>query len=100
MKCMIDNTEYDTDSKEFRTLVEEHIEETYTQDEYEELLNEAFEEVHIGELCFNPGEIIRELDPTAFRIGMMDEIDNKIEEIIYNPEEFIKEVDGEIIEVE
>ena len=41
-------------------------------DEYEELLDELYEEVQIGDLTFTPGRIVRELDPIAFRVGVSD----------------------------
>ena len=41
-------------------------------DEYEELLDELYEEVKIGDLTFSPGRIVRGLDPIAFRVGVAD----------------------------
>ena len=41
-------------------------------DEFEELLDELYGEVQIGDLTFSPGRIVREMDPIAFRVGVSD----------------------------
>ena len=41
-------------------------------DEYEELLDEVYPDVQIGDLTFTAGRIVRELDPIAFRVGVSD----------------------------
>lgn len=49
-------------------------EKTITEKEYEEMLNEIYPEVCLGNgLVFTAGRIIRELDPIAFRCGIADE---------------------------
>ncbi len=55
-----ENNELDNDYKEV------------SEDEYEEFLNEIYPEVEIGELTFYPGQIIKNLDPIAFRCGLID----------------------------
>jgi hypothetical protein len=49
------------------------IEKELTEDDYQEFLTEIFGEVELGHLTFDSGEIIRELDPIAFRVGMADQ---------------------------
>jgi len=48
------------------------VEREITEEEYRELLNELYPEVCIGYLTFDPGRIVEELDPTAFRCGLTD----------------------------
>jgi len=42
------------------------------EDAYEEYLNECLGEFKVGNLTFDGGRIIRELDPVAFRCGMAE----------------------------
>jgi len=44
-----------------------------SDEDYEELLNEVYEKVHIGDFTFDAGRIMRELDPVAFRCGIAEE---------------------------
>ena len=49
------------------------IEIEMTEDEYEEYLNEMYDDIEIGQLVFQAGDIVRRLDPIAFRCGLSDE---------------------------
>jgi len=56
------------------------IEAEVTEEEFEEYLNELFEEVSICGQMRQQGSILREVDPTAFRCeknGYEDSLDNK-----------------------
>lgn len=44
-----------------------------TEDMYEQILNDLYGTIEVGNLSFDAGAIVRELDPTAFRCGMADE---------------------------
>ena len=44
-----------------------------TEEEFEELLNDTYEEVSICGMMMQQGSILREVDPIAFRCGMADE---------------------------
>ena len=60
-------------------LIPEHCEAIDSEDQFEEQLNEICETVKIGSLEYDPGYVLKELDPTAFRIGaseMLDDLDN------------------------
>ena len=41
-------------------------------DQYDELLNEIHEPVQIGELTFDPADVIFNCDPIAYRVGLSD----------------------------
>lgn len=43
-----------------------------TEEEYEEQLNDIFGTVEICGMTFDSGRALKELDPTAFRVGMSD----------------------------
>ena len=98
MICKIDGIRYDTESREFRTLVEDHIEETYTECDYDDMLDDVYDEVEIGDSRFQPSDILKELDPIGYRVGFTDEKDEVVCSIIDAPEEFIDEMNGEIEE--
>ena len=40
------------------------------KEQYDELLDEIYGEVKLGNLTFSPSRIIRELDPIAYRTGL------------------------------
>ena len=42
------------------------------KEQYDELLDEIYGEVKLGNLTFSPSRIIRELDPVAYRTGLND----------------------------
>ena len=43
---------------------------------YEELLDECYPEIKVGCSTFSPSEVIKELDPIAFRIGVGENLDD------------------------
>ena len=43
---------------------------------YEELLDECYPEIKVGCCTFSPSEVIKELDPIAFRIGVGENLDD------------------------
>ena len=45
---------------------------------FDESLGEAYEWTQIGELEFAPGDILRELDPVAYRCGVNDYHDSLV----------------------
>lgn len=50
------------------------------EERYDELLNEVYGEVQLGYMIFMPADIIKELDPIAYRVGLADfesELDNE-----------------------
>jgi len=84
---------------EFDSIVESKLESFINEwcideDDYEELLNETCEEVNIGSLTYQAGQVLREVDPIAFRCGCADEeiSDNEIDEA---RDEIITELEAE-----
>jgi len=51
------------------------VEETerYTEDEFEDFLNELYDDVEVAGSTFTAGKILRELEPTNFRVMMADQ---------------------------
>ena len=49
------------------------------EDFYDDLLNECYGEIKLGDLIFSPAEIIKTLDPIAYRCGLADFEDVMIE---------------------
>lgn len=59
------------------------------EDRYQEFLDEIYPTVDIGYTTFYPGQIVREMDPTAFGVGVADYVSNLIEDeqLFENPPE-------------
>lgn len=46
-----------------------------TETYYREFLNEICEPFKVGDLSYEAGRTLEEIDPTAFRAGMLDQLD-------------------------
>ncbi len=51
------------------------VSEDKAYDLYNEMLDETYENYHIGELSWTASQILAELDPTAYRCGFNDWLD-------------------------
>jgi hypothetical protein len=49
------------------------------EEQFEEMLDEVYPVVKIGELTFYPSQILKECDPIAYRIGL-SEFEDSLEE--------------------
>ena len=56
-------------------LIKEHCEPVDAEELFIELLDECYEEVTVGCCTFSPSDVLKELDPTAFRIGAQENLD-------------------------
>src|SRR6056297_2329621 len=74
-------------------LIKEACEPVDEEALFEELLDECYPAVEIGCCTFCPSDIMKELDPTCFRIGAQENIDSLIED------GEIYECDGEYYQV-
>lgn len=50
----------------------EHIREKYTEDDYDDMLDECYGDVDICGITFNSSYALKELDPIAYRCGFLD----------------------------
>ena len=71
-------------------LIKEHCTPIDAEEQFEELLSETCETVKIGSLEYDPGYVLRNIDPVAFRCGVSD--------MLADDEQFI-EVDGQYYQV-
>jgi hypothetical protein len=71
-------------------LIKEHCSPIDEEEQFEELLSETCETVKIGSLEYDPGYVLRNIDPVAFRCGVSD--------MLADDEQFI-EVDGQYYQV-
>ena len=55
--------------------IKEELTPIHIEDYYAAALDDIYPVVEIGYLTFSPSQIVRELDPTAFRCGMQDYLD-------------------------
>ena len=62
------------------------VDSEYSEDDYEGLLNEIEGTIKIGSLEYEPGRVLREVDPIAFDCGRSEEVDYMVQEIIYAEE--------------
>ncbi|HUU18773.1 MAG TPA: hypothetical protein VMW72_16605 [Sedimentisphaerales bacterium] len=53
-------------------LIKEHCEAIDAEEQFEELLSETCETVKIGSLEYDPGYVLRNMDPVAFHCGVSD----------------------------
>jgi hypothetical protein len=53
-------------------LIKEHCSPVDAEEEFEELLNETCETLKIGTLEYEPGYVLRNIAPVAFRCGVSD----------------------------
>jgi len=73
---------------------------------FEEILDECYPEVRVGGCSFSPSDVMKELDPTAFRIGIQENLDSLTEDCqlyesegehytIFDIEEMLDEIETE-----
>lgn len=62
------------EDKKLEALVKERLTPVDTEALFAEIIDETYEEVQIMGLNFSPSEIVRKLDPVAFRCYMNDSI--------------------------
>lgn len=51
---------------------EEFEVEMFTEDDYSDLLDSTYEEVTVGGMSWSASDVLRKMDPTAFRCGFND----------------------------
>ena len=71
-------------------LIKEHCSPIEAEEQFEELLSETCETVKIGSLEYDPGYVLRNIDPVAFRCGVSD---------MLSDEDQYVEVDGQYYQV-
>jgi len=64
--------------EKFDELVESEVEKfindwSMNEDDYEELINETHPEIDIFQMTYQAGDVLRAVDPIAFRCGIADE---------------------------
>jgi hypothetical protein len=47
---------------------------------FEKILDECYPEVKVGCCTFSPSQVMKECDPTAFRIGVTENLDSLAED--------------------
>ena len=73
LRIELKDTERDLD--EAQTAVDNfEMDEDHYEDQYCEMLNEDGD-IIIGSLRFSPSDVLKEMDPTAYRIGLSDYVD-------------------------
>lgn len=54
-----------------------YVEEKEAQDKYDDILDEVYGEFKIGSIVFLASEVLKELDPIAYRCGFVDYCDEE-----------------------
>jgi uncharacterized protein (DUF2164 family) len=65
------------------------------KDFYDELLNDCYGEIKLGNLVFSPAEIIKRLDPVAYNQGLLDFEDTMRENVREEKDEMISQLNEE-----
>src|SRR5699024_11466931 len=60
-------------------MYDEYGEEFEPETRFDEMLDETYEAVHIGELTFDPSDILKSCDPVAYRVYLSDYESDMIE---------------------
>ena len=60
-------------------MYDEHGEEFEAETRFDEMLDEVYEAVQIGELTFDPSNVLKSCDPVAYRVYLSDHTSNMIE---------------------
>ncbi len=87
-------------------LIEQHCTAVDGEDLFEEILDECYPEVTVGCCTFTPSAVMKDLDPTAFRIGAQENLDSLAEDDqlyecngdhyqMFDIEEMIDEIEAE-----
>ncbi len=61
-------------------LIKTHCQPVDGAEMFEEMLDECCEEVKVGNCTFSPSQVLKECDPTAFRIGISENLDSLAED--------------------
>lgn len=73
----------------------------YVEEGYDDLLDECYEEVHIGCCTFYASEILQKCDPIAYRCGISDEQSRVLEDAKYELETSGEtEINGKLFQIE
>lgn len=75
-------------------LKELGIEPVDSEDMTLQMLNDCYDAVKIGSLAYEAGEVLKKIDPVAFRECVNDYMDALIED------EYLTEIDGELFQTE
>lgn len=67
----------------WKNIIKEKLSDDDLREQYDEMLDEVYGEIKIGTLTFSPSRVLRELDPTAYRIGLSEYEDSLMEEEDY-----------------
>ena len=61
-------------------LIRQHCQPVDGEEMFEEMLDECYEELKVGCCTFSPSQVMKECDPTAFRIGTSENLDSLAED--------------------
>jgi len=61
-------------------LIETKLEPVDGEEMFEELLDECYPEISIGCCTFSPSQVMKELDPVCFRIGIQEQLDSQAQD--------------------
>ena len=84
-KYLIDWEEFEQD--EFQRKLEDAIYD-YAEHNYDNELDETYQDYEIMGLSFSASQVLKECDPTAYRCGMNDLVDSKLKEANYQLETY------------
>lgn len=70
-------------------------------DYIEEMVDELLDEqgpIEIGNLTFNPSQVLRRMDPVAYRQTVLDVIDSRLQDLYYELDQLDPDTDADEVE--
>lgn len=81
IKYYIDEEE--VEESEFMRALEEDVRERVEAD-YDDLLDDGYEEVRIGNCAFSASQILKNCDPIAYKLGIDDFVSSEFEDAAHD----------------
>lgn len=71
-----------TNESDFFAQLEEAIY-NYVEDNFDDILDECYDDVVIGSLHYAPSQVLKDVDPIAYRCGISDEVSFRLSDYQY-----------------
>ena len=92
-KYLVDETELT--QEEFEQRLEDEVRNQCDDDSYDEFINESADEINIWGMHYSPSEVLKNVDPIAYRCGYDDYVNSVLSDADYELESYgITEVNG------
>ena len=80
-KYLVNETELP--QEEFEQRLEDEVRNQCDDDSYDEYLDESADEINIGKMHYSPSEVLKNVDPIAYRCGYDDYVNLILSDVKY-----------------